>query len=269
MAVGQSVQVSQTLADGWAVQRRVIFALLMREVLTRFGRHNIGFLWMFVEPMVFTLFVAGLWTVSGMLHISNLPIFAFAITGYTNVLLWRNSTNRMMNSVEPNAALMYHRYVKYLDVLVARGLLEVSGVFVAFIFLVVAFWMVGLSGLPEDPMKVLLALVLLAWFGLSLGLLIGSVSERGELIEKVWHPLSYIMFPLSGAAFLVESLPTSTQDFALWLPMVHGVEMLRDGYFGSAFRARYDVGYLLFWNLVLTFIGLLQVRVVAKGIHTG
>ena len=63
--MGQSVQVSQTLADGWAVQRRVIFALLMREVLTRFGRHNIGFLWMFVEPMVFTLFVAGLWTVSG------------------------------------------------------------------------------------------------------------------------------------------------------------------------------------------------------------
>ena len=175
----------------------------------------------------------------------------------------------MMNSVEPNAALMYHRYVKYLDVLIARGLLEVSGVFVSFLFLVLAFWMAGLTGLPEDPMKVLLALVLLAWFGLSLGLLIGSVSERGELIEKVWHPISYIMFPLSGAAFLVESLPTSTQDFALWLPMVHGVEMLRDGYFGSAFRARYDVGYLVFWNLLLTFSGLLQVRVVAKGIHTG
>jgi ABC-2 type transport system permease protein/capsular polysaccharide transport system permease protein len=118
-------------------------------------------------------------------------------------------------------------------------------------------------------MKVLLALVLLAWFGLSLGLLIGSVSERGELIEKVWHPISYIMFPLSGAAFLVESLPTSTQNFALWLPMVHGVEMLRDGYFGSAFRAQYDVGYLVFWNLVLTFSGLIQVRVVAKRIHTG
>ena len=55
-----------------AVQRRVIFALLMREVLTRFGRHNIGFLWLFVEPMIFTLGVTALWTATQSVHGSNL-----------------------------------------------------------------------------------------------------------------------------------------------------------------------------------------------------
>jgi ABC-type polysaccharide/polyol phosphate export permease len=33
----------------------VLGALLIRELLTRYGRHNIGFLWLFVEPMIFTL----------------------------------------------------------------------------------------------------------------------------------------------------------------------------------------------------------------------
>ena len=62
----------------------------MREVITRYGRHNIGFLWLFVEPMMFTLGVTALWSLAGMHHSSTLPIVAFAVTGYSSVLLWRN-----------------------------------------------------------------------------------------------------------------------------------------------------------------------------------
>src|SRR3546814_17090085 len=40
------------LLAGFKIQRNVVAALFMREVLTRFGRHTIGFLWMFVEPMI-------------------------------------------------------------------------------------------------------------------------------------------------------------------------------------------------------------------------
>ena len=45
-----------------AIQLRVIRALLMREVITRFGRHNLGVLWLVAEPMIFTLGVAALWS---------------------------------------------------------------------------------------------------------------------------------------------------------------------------------------------------------------
>ena len=74
----------------WQFSYGSLCALLMREVLTRYGRHNIGFLWLFVEPMMFTLGVAALWTAMKATHGSNLPIVAFAITGYSSVLLWRN-----------------------------------------------------------------------------------------------------------------------------------------------------------------------------------
>ena len=264
-----NVDVPQTLSDGLVVQFRVVHALLMREVLTRFGRHNIGFLWMFLEPMIFTLFVAGLWAFTGFGHLSNLPIFAFAITGYTSVLLWRNVPARLMKAVEPNASLMYHRYVRLLDVYLARAILEVGGVLVSFFALSLGFWLAGYLRLPEDPLTVVYALVLLAWFGLALGLLMGALSERSELVEKIWHPVSYIMFPLSGAAFLVDALPSSVQSVVLFFPMIHGVELLRAGFFGSMFVPHYEISYLICVNLVLTMAGLSQTRMVSDRIQPG
>jgi capsular polysaccharide transport system permease protein len=65
---------------------------------------------------------------------------------------------------------------------------------------------------------------------------------------------------LSGAAFIVDICPPGIQQFLLILPMLHGLEMLRDGYFGSAARFHYDVGYLVAWCLALSLIGLAQTR---------
>jgi capsular polysaccharide transport system permease protein len=65
---------------------------------------------------------------------------------------------------------------------------------------------------------------------------------------------------LSGAAFMVEWLPPRGQEVVLLLPMVHGVEMVREGFFGNAVRTHYDASYMALCCLVLTLIGLLLVR---------
>src|SRR5574343_1277389 len=90
------------------VQTKVIGALLLREVITRYGRHGLGVLWQFMEPMMFTLGVSALWYLADLHVYSSLPIIAFAITGYSSVLLWRNATNRCSNAIEINLGLMYH-----------------------------------------------------------------------------------------------------------------------------------------------------------------
>ena len=63
-----------TFRQSLAIQRRVIWALLMREVITRFGRENLGVLWLILEPMMFTLGVATLWSAAGMAHGSSIPL---------------------------------------------------------------------------------------------------------------------------------------------------------------------------------------------------
>lgn len=253
-----------SLIQGWAVQRRVIWALVRREMITRYGRHNIGFLWLFIEPMIFTLGVTTLWTLTKSVHGSDLPIAAFAVTGYSSVLVWRNMPSRLIGSIDPNLSLMYHRNVKVLDIFLSRLLLEISGVATSFVVLTLVFGALGWLSMPEDILKVVEGWGMLAWFGASLGMFLGALSHRHELIDKFWHPCAYILFPLSGAAYLVDTLPPDMQSFVLWLPMVHGIECVRDGFFGSHFTPHYDLGYVAVVCTILTGLALVQIRAVEK-----
>lgn len=251
------------LLRSWEIQRRVIWALMLRETLTRYGRHNIGFLWLFVEPMTFTLLVTGLWSATKAVHGANLPIVAFAITGYSSVLLWRNMPARCIGAIEPNLGLLNHRNVRAIDIYLSRLLLEAGGATMSFVFLVLFFHFLGWVDYPEDILQVIGGWLMTAWFGMGLALLFGALSEQSEVVEKLWHPFSYILFPLSGSAFLVDALPPIGQHYVLLLPMVHGVEYVREGYFGSQMIAHYNMQYMALANIVLTILGLAQTRKVS------
>lgn len=252
------------LAGALRVQGRVIHALLLREIITRYGRHNIGFLWLFVEPMLFTLAVTLLWGALKLNHVSTLPITAFAVTGYSSVLLWRNMPGRLIGSIGPNLALMYHRQVKVIDVFTARLLLEFMGATISFIVLTVVFVTFDWMTWPEDLLKVTVGWLMLTWFGCGLAIVLGAFAEEYEVIEKLWHPFAYMLMPLSGAGFIVDSLPKAGQEYILYLPMINAVEYLREGFFGSKMVAHYDMEYMAVTNLILTAIGLAKTRVVSQ-----
>lgn len=248
------------LTQSFRVQRRVLFALLMRETLTRYGRHNIGFLWLFVEPMMFTLGVTALWTATKSLHGSNLPITSFAITGYSSVLLWRNMPARCIGAIPPNLALMFHRNVRVIDIYLSRLVLEAAGATTSFVLLTLAFHSLGWTDLPEDILQVIYGWIILAWFGFALALTLGALSEISEIVEKIWHPMAYFLFPLSGAAFMLDALPAAARGYLMYLPMVNAVEFIREGFFGSKFNAHYDMSYTIWFCAGLTVFGLTQVR---------
>ena len=255
---------SGSLIASLRTNRRIIGALLVREMLTRYGRHNIGFLWLFVEPMLFTLGVTALWTATKSVHGSNLPIVAFALTGYSSVLLWRNMPGRCIGALWANLSLMYHRNIRVLDIYFARLLLEFGGATISFATLAVVFMAVGILAPPEDFLQVAAGWLLLAWFGAALAILLGALSHTSEMVDKLWHPASYLLFPLSGAAFLVDALPVFAQEIVLYIPTVHGVELVREGWFGSLARAHYDIAYLVSCNLVLSVAALIAERWIAR-----
>ena len=255
---------STTLRRSLKIQFLVVKALLLREVITRYGRHNIGFLWLFIEPMMFTLGVATLWTLTGMSHTSDLPIVTFALTGYSTVLLWRNMPNRCIGSILSNSALMSHRNVRMIDIFLSRMVLEAIGASISFIALSVIFTWIGMMSPPENILLLLGGWLLVAWFGASLAITLAALGEQSELVDKIWHPAAYLIFPISGAGFMVQNLPENFKNFVLWLPMVNGVEMVRDGFFGSKFEAHYSVGYFVTFNLILTLLALSQERKISK-----
>jgi capsular polysaccharide transport system permease protein len=249
-----------SLKGSLQIQARVITALMMREVITRYGRHNLGFLWLFIEPMLFTIGVTALWTMIRASHNSDLPISAFAVTGYSSILLWRNCSGRAVKAIEANLSLMYHRNVRVFDVFMARLLLEIAGATVSMVTLTVTFASIGWMSYPEDIVTVAVGWFLLAWFAIALSLIVGAASERSEFVERVWHICTYLLFPLSGAGFMVDWLPKIAQTYVYWVPMVHGTEMIRHGFFGSTVRTYEDPIYLAIVNSVMLLIGLALVR---------
>ncbi len=249
------------------IQSRTLHALMMREVITRFGRDNLGTLWLIAEPMIFTLGVAALWTASGMNHGSSMPIIAFAVTGYSSVLLWRNCANRCVMAIESNLPLLFHRNVKVIDVFLTRCVLEIAGATASFAILATFFSAIGWMAAPVDMLQVIFGWFMLAWFGTALGLVIGAGTAYSHVVEKLWGPASYLLFPLSGAAFMVDWLAPAFQKIILLLPMVHGVEMLREGYFGNSVKTHFDISYMAVCCLVLSLLGLFLVRDAARKVE--
>ena len=252
---------------GLKIQARVIGALLLREVITRYGRHGIGILWIFLEPMLFTLGITAIWYAVKLHSVSNLPIVEFAITGYASLLLWRSATNRCVKALEPNMGLMYHRYVRFNDILITRCLLEFVGGTASFVIIINIFYFIDVVRLPVDYLYVAIGWLLLCWSGLALSFVVGALAALYETVERVWHVVNYLALPTTGALFLVEWLPKNLQDLVLWIPMVHGVEMVRHGYWGSAVVTHEDPYFMAASNLVLTLIGLALVKLVEQKIE--
>ena len=149
----------------FAVQGRVVGALLMREVITRFGRNNLGVFWVFLEPMILVVGVTILWNVY---HHGNIPsgisITAFAWTGYSTVMLWRQATIRCGKAIEPNLGLLFHRNVKVLDLFFSRIILEVAGGTISTILIGVALVYCELIPLPKDTLLMVCSWLLLMWY---------------------------------------------------------------------------------------------------------
>lgn len=234
--------------------------MMLREMITRFGRNNFGLLWLVFEPALFVITLSVFWSISGMQEQGNISIEGFAATGYASLMLWRNAANQCQSALSANSALLYHRHIKMIDIYISRVLLEFVGVTAAFILLMSVFIVTGLSLAPDDVLRMITAWSLLLWFGFGLGLTLGAASERHELVGRIWGIMSMPLMFISGTFFMLDTMPPAIRELLLWIPMVHGVEMLRHGLFGDAVPTYYDPMYLLAWDAGLTLLGLAMLK---------
>jgi len=248
-----------------ARQGAIIGALTMREVHVRYGRKNIGFLWIVAEPFLFTVGVIALRTLLPMgTESRGMPLVGFLMTGYTPFLLYRHMVGHSIHCIEHNQNVLYHRQVGFLDIFLGQYILETAGIVMAFALGCTIFIVCGMLFPPKDPALLLAGWFYAIWFSAALALLVGAISPLSTLVDKLYNPLSYLSLPISGAFYLVDWLPSSYGKLALWVPMVNYFEMIRGGYFGGAVRVHFDSLYLTVICLALTFCGLAMLRYTRK-----
>src|SRR5438128_237409 len=107
---------------GLTLESRVIGALLMREIYTRFGREGLGFAWIVGEPLIFAIPVLLVWSVVRGSSEHGVAMLPFLWSGYLPILLFRHVGGRTILFVRVNAGLLYHRQVTPFDIFLARFL---------------------------------------------------------------------------------------------------------------------------------------------------
>lgn len=255
-----------TFLNSLKIQFRVIKALSKRDILSRFGREGLGFLWLFLEPAMFTVGVAFLFTFF-MSHDgkhSDIPVAAFALTGYSTVMVWRGMTGKLLGAVKSNKGLLYHRNVKVIDLCFSRALIESVACGASFVFVTFVFLGFGIISFPDDPLKVFFGYFFYAWFSFNVACIFAYAFSVSEVVERVAHVALYLAIPLMGGFYMVSWMPDSVQQFLLMSPLVNAIELLREGFFGNNSGAQYSISFLIGVNLPLTLVALLLLRKIKR-----
>jgi capsular polysaccharide transport system permease protein len=249
-----------SFAAGWRIQRRVIGALMIRELVTRFGRENIGFLWMMVEPLLFAGMVGLVWRYMKGPEEHGVSIVAFVASGYIPMTLFRHTVNRTTRVFSVNGSLLYHRQIKILDFIFVRFLIEVIGAMMAGLFIGTLLFLFNEFPVPADVGALLFGWVLYCWFTFSLCLVLAPLSEMSEVIEKLMPVTLYIMIPFSGVFNMVSWLAPQFQQAMLYSPFVSPMELIRYGIFGDHVNPIWDLSVPVSSSIVLMLLGLALCR---------
>lgn len=248
-----------------SAQINIIGALVMREVHMRYGRKNIGFLWLMCEPIMFAFGVIALRAALPYGHAEHgIDIVSFLMTGYLPFLIFRNMLQRAMNCVESNHSVLYHRQINLVDLYVARYVLEAAGGLAAFIFGCTFLHLLGFMEAPENLFPIFVGLFYLVWFSAGFATILSVGAEYHTVIEKISHPISYLCIIISGCFFMVDWLPPDYREIALYVPLVHCFEMIRGGYFGDKVKVYFDTDFMLAVCLVQTYFAIMLVRSLRK-----
>lgn len=252
------------LSSGLQSQGRIVKALMIRELTTRFGRENIGFLWIMVEPMLFAGLVGLMWTFLKGSEEHGVGIVAFVVSGYLPLTFLRNTFGRCVSIFVANSSLLYHRQIKLMDFVFVRVLIEFIGTTMAWIFMCSVLGIFGLIPVPHDIGMALLGWSLYFLFVLSMGFIIAPLSEMSEILEKLLPVTVYLAIPLSGTFNLASWLTPDVREYALWSPLVNAMEILRYGLFGDLIRPYYSITLPLMASAMCMIVGLMLCRHVRK-----
>jgi capsular polysaccharide transport system permease protein len=237
---------------------------MIRELITRFGRENIGFLWIMFEPLLFASLVGILWRFMRGPEEHGISVVAFVASGYIPLVMFRTTLSRAVRAFTANSSLLYHRQVTLLDLIMIRFLIEWIGSMMAYVVIATVLIMFDLFPVPADMGFFLWGWILYGLFTLSAVLILAPLTELSETIEKFVPVTTYLMVPFSGTFNLTSWLAPKVREVLLYSPPVSGMELMRYGIWGDKITPYYDVAYTIGTSLVMMLIGLALCRKVRR-----
>jgi len=223
-------------APGWlarvATQRRVIRAVILREMRTRFGESKLGYGWALIEPVAHIGLLSATFAV--LMH-GQPPIgrhfFLFYYTGLIPYHMFIHTSGGMSHAIIGNAPLLQLPLVTTFDVIAARGLLEIATDIVVAVLLLIGFGALGVASAPDDLWGASLALLTTAALGCGVGYVNAVITVLVPSWEKAFAQFTRLLYFTSGIFYVPGMMPGWVRDMLAWNPMLHAIDWFRAGFF--------------------------------------
>lgn len=248
-------------------QWRVMQALMVRDMIVRYGRDNVGFIWTILEPMILCLGVMLIFSMIKKPYEHGMQVLTFVVTGYMPLTLFRHLTNSGIHVLTRSAGVLLHRRLTQLDTLLSRLILEFTATTVALCVIYGALYIGGLAEPIHDIKLVVAGWLLLAWFAVGVSVIFSAGTEASDTMERFIQPIQYLTVPLSPIFYMINWLPYQAQQLAVWNPLAQPYEMIRAGVFGPNAQAIYYPAVTFYSGLFLLAVGLIWFQSVGKRVH--
>lgn len=251
--------IEPTLANNFAVMTRVIYALMLRESRTRYGKTDLGYLWALIDP---TIQLIVLWILFTILQRTvpvptTMPVFL--ITGILPYRFWQNCVSRGATAAQANIPLLTYPQVKVLDVVMARVLLDIATfAIVTVIFVIGLRFLYGqpFTSWVRDPFILATAVCGLFFMSFSSAVFSSSLGRIWPVWPEIFGYMSRPLYFTSGVFFTLQSLPTGFRAYASLLPTANILEWIRTGAIPGFVSTSYSAWYVVSFSMVVLFMGL-------------
>ena len=245
----------------WQIQRAVVFAVFVRELRTRFGQFQLGYLWAILEPLSMILILSSVRVIFGRSDIAGLAFPVFFASGIITYLLFNHIILSALSTVEGNLSLFNYQRVKPFDIVFARSLLELLiSIGTALVIFPGMYWL-GFSFHWNDTLQLAAVLACLYAMSFGIGLMLCVLGPMWQEAKKVIPVVIRPFFFISGIFFSVGTIPEAVRPLALINPLLHFTELVRGAMFQEFDAQGASLAYVFCWSVGCLLVGLWIYRV--------
>lgn len=243
------------------VQRDVVYALLLRELSSRFGKSRGGFFWVLVEPVAHLLIPILMFGFIRQRLLPGVEYPVFLVYGFLPFLLFKAVCLQIVDGVNSAKGLLSYRQVHLMDVFIARAIAHCVIQAIVFAIVLTGLSLFGYQVLPARPLELAGILALTAWLAFGLGVLFAAIASLVPDARPVIHVMFMPLYFMSGILFPVTRF---SDEWVRWLafnPVLHLVEMSRVMSLDQYVPMKYtSVMFPVWLALFATIIGLMLYR---------
>ncbi len=239
---------------------RTIFALMLREMATTYGRSPGGYLWAILEPTAGILLLTLIFSAAFRAPPLGVNFPIFYASGLVPFMLYIGVSNKMATALLFSKPLLTYPTVTFIDALTARFLVNVlTHIMVAYViysFILLVYETRTIIDLP----RILLAFAMAAVLSGGIGIMNCFLFSRFPVWQQIWTIINKPLFLISCIFFIYESIPQPYRDYLWYNPVVHIIGVSRSGFY-SNYRAEYASPlYVMGLGLGLTLLGLVLLK---------